>query len=170
MSHARWTLFAIIFIVSAACYGQQRPSIPPELDVPIPPAHPDSAGPVRNPHSNAADLTVPLCPAKPSHSLSTDRIAGNFPAGGTKAPQVKRAVDASFSDDARQQKILESDVVIGLIVDARGKPQDVCLFQSAGYGLDAEAAKAVQQFRFAPATKDGKPVPVLVHIQVHFKL
>jgi len=42
--------------------------------------------------------------------------------------------------------------------------------QSAGYGLDAEAAEAVQQYRFAPATKEGKPVAARIHVQVDFRL
>jgi len=37
-------------------------------------------------------------------------------------------------------------------------------------GLDQEAIKAVKQWRFEPGTKDGKPVPVLMTIEMTFTL
>jgi protein TonB len=83
-------------------------------------------------------------------------------------------VDATFSDEARHQerkgRITHFEAVLSLVVNSDGKPQNVCLVQSAGYGLDAKAAEAVQQYRFAPATKEGKPVAVRIHVQVDFKL
>ena len=37
-------------------------------------------------------------------------------------------------------------------------------------GLDIRAAEAVQQWKFRPATKDGKPVTVQVQVDVNFRL
>jgi protein TonB len=37
-------------------------------------------------------------------------------------------------------------------------------------GLDQKAMEAVSKWRFRPATKDGKPVPVMVNVEVHFRL
>lgn len=34
---------------------------------------------------------------------------------------------------------------------------------------DAEAEKAVRQWHFAPAKKDGHPVPVVVKVEVHYE-
>jgi outer membrane biosynthesis protein TonB len=36
-------------------------------------------------------------------------------------------------------------------------------------GLDANAADTVRKYRFTPATKDGKPVPVRIAMSVTFK-
>ena len=38
------------------------------------------------------------------------------------------------------------------------------------FGLDQEAIKAARQWRFAPGTKQGQPVPVLVTIAIAFTL
>ena len=38
------------------------------------------------------------------------------------------------------------------------------------FGLDREAVAAVKQWRFAPALRQGQPVPVLVPIEVSFTL
>jgi TonB family protein len=37
-------------------------------------------------------------------------------------------------------------------------------------GLDEKAVEAVQKWKFEPATKDGKPVPVELAIEVDFHL
>ena len=34
---------------------------------------------------------------------------------------------------------------------------------------DADAEKAVRQWHFAPAKKDGRPVPVVVTVEVHYE-
>ena len=42
--------------------------------------------------------------------------------------------------------------------------------RSLGLGLDAEALKALDQWRFIPAKKDGKPLAVEVRVAVTFRL
>ena len=41
---------------------------------------------------------------------------------------------------------------------------------TAAFGLDAQAVKAVQQWRFRPAVRAGEPVPVRVPIELDFTL
>jgi outer membrane biosynthesis protein TonB len=36
--------------------------------------------------------------------------------------------------------------------------------------LDDQAVKGVSQWRFEPAKRDGKPVPVLIEIETNFRL
>jgi hypothetical protein len=38
------------------------------------------------------------------------------------------------------------------------------------FGLDQEAVKAAGQWRFAPGTRFGEPVPVLITIELQFTL
>ena len=126
--------------------------------------------PVRDPHSIAADLVVPLCPATFNDSLETDGIAPNGDKSVTP-PKSTHMANARFSDEARRQKqIKQFQAILSLVVDTSGMPQDVCLRQSAGYGLDAKALEAVQQYRFASAMKDGKPVAVRIYVEVKFHL
>jgi len=93
--------------------------------------------------------------------------------GDIKAPKVKHIVAAKLSDEARTRGAFNpfkaEPSTVSYVVDAQGLPQDVCIMKPAGYGLDAEAAKAVWQYRFQPATKgDGTPVAVRVSMQVTF--
>jgi TonB family protein len=39
-----------------------------------------------------------------------------------------------------------------------------------GMGLDQKAVEAVKQWKFDPATKDGKPVAVQINVEVNFRL
>lgn len=57
-----------------------------------------------------------------------------------------------------------------LIVDTEGRPTTLQVINPLGHGLDEEALRAVQQWRFRPATYQGKPVPVILDVDVNFKL
>lgn len=65
---------------------------------------------------------------------------------------------------------MQGVISIGLIVSALGKPRNLCLMRSVGYGLDAKATEAVQKYQFDPAVKDGVPVASRIHIEVVFRL
>jgi protein TonB len=55
-----------------------------------------------------------------------------------------------------------------VIVDAQGNPQNLHIIRHLKMGLDEEALEAVSQYKFKPATLQGKPVPVEVNIEVNF--
>jgi len=59
--------------------------------------------------------------------------------------------------------------VIGVIVDAQGRPGSEWVEQPAGMGLDESAIVTVMQYRFRPATIRGKPVPTEITIEVEFR-
>jgi periplasmic protein TonB len=89
--------------------------------------------------------------------------------GGVSAPQLVFAPDPEFSDEARRAKY-QGVCVVALIVDAQGNPQRVQVVRHLGMGLDEKAVEAVKQYRFKPATLQGKPVPVEVNIEVNFRI
>lgn len=90
---------------------------------------------------------------------------------GVTAPQLIHSVEAEFSDEARRAKY-EGTVVVSLIVDAQGNPQNVHVSRTLGMGLDEKAIAAVRQYKFKPSIdqKTGKPVPVMVSVEVRFRL
>jgi protein TonB len=89
--------------------------------------------------------------------------------GGVAAPQLLFAPDPEFSDEARRAKF-QGVCVVSLIVDAQGNPQRVQVVRHLGMGLDQKALAAVKQYKFKPATLQGKPVPVEVNIEVTFRI
>ena len=61
-------------------------------------------------------------------------------------------------------------VLVNLIVDQNGMPQNVHVLRGVGMGLDEKAVEAVKQYRFKPAREDGKPVAVELNVEVNFQI
>lgn len=89
--------------------------------------------------------------------------------GSVRAPQVIYSVDPEFSEEARKAKF-SGNVQVALIVDAQGLPKNIRVERGVGMGLDEKAVEAVRQYRFKPAMKDGKPVPVEIYVEVNFQI
>ncbi|HEY2013051.1 MAG TPA: energy transducer TonB [Bryobacteraceae bacterium] len=89
--------------------------------------------------------------------------------GGVSSPVVIYQVEPEFSEEARKAKFM-GVVVVNLIVDSKGMPQNVHVLRGVGMGLDQKAVEAVRQYRFKPAIAEGKPVPVELNVQVDFQI
>jgi TonB family protein len=89
--------------------------------------------------------------------------------GSVTQPEVIYKVDPEFSPEARKSKF-NGLVLVNLIVDAKGKPQNVHVLRGVGMGLDEKALKAVKAYKFKPATELGKPVPVGLNVEVNFQI
>lgn len=64
----------------------------------------------------------------------------------------------------------EAEVALELTLTAEGHVADARVTQSAGAAFDASAVDAAKRLEFAPATLDGKPVPVKIGFRVRFML
>jgi periplasmic protein TonB len=89
--------------------------------------------------------------------------------GGVSSPVPIYTVEPEFSEEARKAKFM-GVVLVNLIVDAHGNPQNVHVSRGVGMGLDEKAKEAVMQYRFKPAMEGGKPVPVELNIEVNFQI
>lgn len=95
---------------------------------------------------------------------------GPYRAGnGIKPPRLLREVKAGYTEDARVRN-LEGEVVLEIVVRRDGSVSDVKLIRGLPSGLNERAIAAVRQWRFAPATRLGQPVDVIVEVAVEFKL
>ena len=99
-------------------------------------------------------------------------LASSLKSGTITPPKLIKRVEPEFTDEARRQSNLVSDfrakTVLSLIVDKQGKPLDMCILQSAPYGLDKQAIKAVSKYRFEPATREGVAVAVRLKMEISF--
>ncbi len=90
--------------------------------------------------------------------------------GGIGSPSCVACPEPSYSDQARSAKI-SGIVVLHLIVTAEGRPTNIQVQRSLGYGLDEKAVQAVRKWRFKPAVgPEGKPVPVWTGLDVNFRI
>jgi len=84
-------------------------------------------------------------------------------------PVVLFRVEPEFSEDARKAK-LQGVVKLYAEVDINGVLRNIRVTQALGLGLDEKAIEAVKQWRFRPATRNGKPVVAAAAIEVNFHL
>jgi len=88
---------------------------------------------------------------------------------GIKAPSLVTKPEPQYTREAQFLKI-KGTVVLRLVVDDHGVPQDIALVRSLGYGLDEEAFDAVRTWRFRPGTSDNRPVATIAIIEVNFRV
>jgi TonB family protein len=89
--------------------------------------------------------------------------------GGVSAPKALYAPDPEYSEEARKAKY-QGTVVLWLVVDANGRPQQIRIQRALGMGLDEKAIEAVKLWKFDPARRDGQAVPVMINVEVNFRL
>lgn len=93
------------------------------------------------------------------------------PGNGVTLPRVLREVKPSYTSDAMRAKV-QGTVLLECVIKSNGDVGEVQVARSLDrvFGLDEEAVKAAKQWRFAPGTRLGEPVAVLVTIELTFTL
>jgi TonB family protein len=89
--------------------------------------------------------------------------------GGVSAPTLLFKVEPEYSEEARKAKF-QGTVVLYVVVDEKGNPQQLRVVRPLGLGLDEKAIEAVQKWRFKPGYKDGRAVAVAATVEVNFRL
>lgn len=89
--------------------------------------------------------------------------------GEVTPPRQKLAPTPVFSEEARVLKF-QGTVTLSVVVDSSGKTTDIQIVSPLGLGLDEKAFECVRTWRFAPATRQGKPVAVKIAIETDFHL
>ena len=90
-------------------------------------------------------------------------------AAAIQQPTLLTQQEPKYSQAALQAKV-EGRVVLSIVVDENGIPQDITVINSLGFGLDEEARDCVAQWRFKPGTKNGIAVRTQANVEVNFKL
>jgi TonB family protein len=93
------------------------------------------------------------------------------PGNGVETPRLLKEVKPQYTAQAMRAKI-QGEVLLECIVQPDGSVGNIRVVRSldSAFGLDQEAIKAARQWRFAPGTKQGEPVAVLVTIAIAFTL
>jgi TonB family protein len=93
------------------------------------------------------------------------------PGNGVETPRLLKEVKPQYTAQAMRAKI-QGEVLLECIVGPDGQVGNIRVVRSldSSFGLDQEAIKAARQWRFAPGTRQGQPVAVLVTIAIAFTL
>lgn len=85
-------------------------------------------------------------------------------------PRLIRKIDPLYPYAAKRKGV-EGSVAIQMIVDKSGRVIEATALKAEPEGIfEYSATKAVKRRRFKPATKDGKPVDVIVVVPIVFGL
>lgn len=85
-------------------------------------------------------------------------------------PVATNSPSPAIPDDLRQDA-LDKTFIAEFVVGADGAPESVKVAQSTGLKeLDQIALDAARQWRFRPATSDGKPVESRVRLRIEFSV
>ena len=96
---------------------------------------------------------------------------GYRPGNGVTSPRLLREVKPGYTGEAMRARI-QGVVRLQAIVLPDGSVGNMKIVRSLDhvFGLDEEALKSVSQWRFQPGTLAGRPVPVLVEVELAFTL
>ena len=120
-----------------------------------------------------ASLTIALLPTSASAQAggaqpgASDAATQGTPESQITPPKLLEFVSATYPEEALKQGI-QADVVMALLVDATGAVTEAVVQQPVGNGFDEAAQQAAMKFRFAPATRGGKPVAARILYRYRF--
>jgi TonB family protein len=88
---------------------------------------------------------------------------------GVEKPVVLKEVPPTYPPEALKERI-QGLVLLEAIVNTDGVPSDIKALKSPDPSLAHAAIEALLQWRFQPATVNGKPVRVIVQVDVRFSV
>ena len=95
-------------------------------------------------------------------------LSGRFGMPITPAALLYR-VEPEFSEEARKARF-QGMVVLMIDIGIDGRAHNLRVVESPGLGLDVKAVQAVEQWRFRPAQRGGRPLVSSARVEVHFHL
>jgi protein TonB len=158
--------------IPAKSLAAAQDSLPGAIDVPAPPTLSQGSGSGGGAGTGAGSGIGPGTGSGLGPGSGGGTGGGVYrPGNGVTLPRVLREVRPNYTSDAMRAKV-QGVVMLECVVRPDGSVGDVQVTRSldSNFGLDQEAIKAAKQWRFAPGTRLGEPVPVLISIELTFTL
>ena len=89
--------------------------------------------------------------------------------GDIQEPTVIHRVQPVYPELARRAR-LEGFVILQAIIDKQGNVTQVEILRGLGLGLDDAASGALKQWKYTPTLYNGRPVEVILTVNVIFQL
>jgi TonB family protein len=87
---------------------------------------------------------------------------------GAGVPECVYCPPPLSSDVARAAKY-QGTIILSVVVTPDGRAVSISVLKGAPFQLNKQAIEAVQGWKFKPAEKNGKPVPVRVPVEISFR-
>ncbi len=110
-----------------------------------------------------------------SDSTSTPRAGSPFGSvlgGSLTGHDVRPALPIAWEDPVVPRSTLpdgvEGNVIVEITIDEAGTVTATKVIQGLGYGIEEKVVAAVRNWRFRPATMDGRAIPSQQDVYYHF--
>lgn len=123
------------------------------------------AGSVRVTVASAAGFELVRAPAGPAFGAEAAVPCG----GPVTMPRVLQEQKPEYTRSAMRDGV-EGTVEVEAVVGIDGGITDARIIRPLHPELDEQALAAVKEWKFAPGTMNGQPVPVLVDIELTFRI
>jgi TonB family protein len=140
--------------------------------VPIPDPTPDEPEPIRIVEEVEQELDIPVDDTVFGIPDGPPAIQPDGPilvGGDVRPPERVFAPQPAYTEIARKARI-QGVVIVQAIIDKQGNVTNVRVLKGLPMGLQEAAVNAMKQWKFKPATLNGRPVTVYYNLTVNFKL
>lgn len=144
-------------IVPAPPEAPPEPIVPARLEVVVPPVTAVAA----------LDPGFPIPAVGPPPP--PDGGAVRFDSRSMDEPVRVYAPPPVYTEMARRAR-REGVVIVEAVIGADGAVREAHILESLGLGLDEATLRALAEWRFEPARKGGRAIPVIYNLAVHFRL
>ncbi len=154
---------------------QQQILQPRARKVPIPDPTPDEPEPIRTIDEidqQVVDIPVDDVLFDISSGPPPEKIDDTVPiqvVGDVRPPEKLFAPQPQYTEIARKARI-SGVVIVQAIIDKQGNVINIKVLKGLPMGLEEAAVDAMKQWKFKPATLNGRPVTVYYNLTVNFKL
>jgi len=162
--------------VKASATIETQPTVVPEKQVQPQTVAVELSQPKFEPMAIAQDTTwlptksAPTSERTDMQATSSPQVENVYHSVTTSCPLYSLNPKPVYPTEARRKR-QEGLVSLHVLVTKEGAPQSVVVAKSSGYQLlDDSACKSVTNWKFTPATQDGRVVDSEVEIPVRFKL
>jgi TonB family protein len=88
---------------------------------------------------------------------------------GITAPKIKLHFAPPYSEQARRAQYQGAAALL-IVVNQAGEVRNIHVAKPIGLGLDQRAVETVSKWQFEPGEKDGKPVNIMMAVEIVFHL
>lgn len=85
------------------------------------------------------------------------------------SPMVLRRTEPQYSLEALKKGI-QGLVTLKVLIHKDGSASVIKIVHGLGYGLDENATRALEQWKFKPATRNGEPVDLALDVTVTYRI